>query len=77
MFQRIVVLDTSENNEQAIPLTRGVEVTKKDLADAASYLATLQNAYAERTRKSQAYPIDESTDNLKDAMLYCQMNFFC
>jgi hypothetical protein len=77
MFQRIVDLDISRGSEQAIPLTRGVEVTEKDLADAASYLAALQAAYAKRKMRSQAYPIDESTDNMKEAMLYCQANFFC
>jgi hypothetical protein len=76
MFQRIVVLDDAEGSEQAIPQTRDVEVTEKDLADAVSYLAALQNAYAKKTKRSQAYPIDESTDNMKEAMLYCQTNFF-
>jgi hypothetical protein len=77
MFQRIVVLDLSEGSKQAIPLAGDVEVTEKDLADAVSYLAALQNAYAKRTKRNQAYPIDESTDNLKEAMMYCQTNFFC
>ncbi len=77
MFKRIIALEVSEGSEQAIPLTRGVEVTEKDLADAASYLAALQNAYAQRQTRSQAYPIDKSIDDMQEAMLYCQMNFFC
>jgi hypothetical protein len=77
MFQRIVVLDDAEERAHAIPLTRDVEVTEKDLADAVSYLAALQNAYARKTKRSPAYPIDESPDSLKEAMMYCQTNFFC
>ena len=77
MFERIVVLDGSEGTERVIPIVTGVEVSEKDLADAASYLATLKTAYAKRKVKSQAYPIDESTDNMASSMLYCQLNFFC
>ena len=77
MFERIVVLDGSEGAERAIPIVAGVEVSDKDLADAASYLAALKAAYAKRKVKSQAYPIDESNDNMEEAMLYCQLNFFC
>lgn len=77
MFERIVVLDGSEGAERTIPIVAGVEVSDKDLADAASYLAALKAAYAKRKVKSQAYPIDESNDNMEEAMLYCQLNFFC
>jgi hypothetical protein len=77
MFERIVVLDGSEGAERAIPIVAGVEVSDKDLADAASYLAALKAAYAKRKVKSQAYPIDKSNDNMEEAMLYCQLNFFC
>jgi hypothetical protein len=77
MFERIVVLDGLEGAERAIPIVAGVEVSDKDLADAASYLAALKAAYAKRKVKSQAYPIDESNDNMEEAMLYCQLNFFC
>jgi hypothetical protein len=73
MFQRIVVLDGSEGAERAIPITVGVEVSEKDLADAASYLAALKIAYAHGKMKSQAY----STDSLQEAARYCQLNFFC
>jgi len=44
MFQRILVLDGSEGAERAIPIVAGVEVSEKDLADAASYLAALKAA---------------------------------
>jgi hypothetical protein len=72
MFERIVVLDGSERTERAIS-----DVTEKDLADAAGYLAALKAAYARRKVKSQAYSIDESPENIEEAMLYCQQNFFC
>jgi len=77
MFERIVVLDGSEGTERVIPIVTGVEVSEKDLANAARYLAALKTAYAKRKVKSQAYPIDERTDNMEEAMLYCQLNFFC
>jgi hypothetical protein len=73
MFQRIVVLDGSEGAEHAIPIVAGVEVSEKDLADAASYLAALKTAYANGKMKSQAY----STDTMQEAARYCQLNFFC
>ncbi len=73
MFQRIVVLDGSEGAERAIPIAVGVEVSEKDLADAASYLAALKTAYANGKRKSQAY----STESMQEAAKYCQLNFFC
>jgi hypothetical protein len=63
MFERIVVLDGSERAERAIPLVTSVEISEKDVADAASYLAALKTAYAKRKAKSQAYPIEERTDN--------------
>jgi len=77
MFERIVVLDDSERAEGVIPIVANVEITEKDLADAASYLAALKAAYAKRKVESQAYPIDRITDNMEEAMLYCQLNFFC
>ncbi|HEX6557479.1 MAG TPA: hypothetical protein VF026_32245 [Ktedonobacteraceae bacterium] len=77
MFERIVVLDGSERAEGVIPIVAGVEISEKDLADAASYLAALKTTYAKRKAKSQAYPSDEITDNMEEAMLYCQLNFFC
>ena len=77
MFQRIVVLDGSESAECAVPVVAGVEVSEKDVADAASYLAALKTAYAKSKVKSPAYPIEERTDNMEEAMLYCQLNFFC
>ncbi len=77
MFERIVVLDGSERAERVIPVVASVEISEKDVADAASYLAALKTAYAKRKVKSQAYPIEESTDNMEEAMLYCQLNFFC
>jgi hypothetical protein len=73
MFQRIVVLDGSEGTERAIPIAAGVEVSEKDLADAASYLAALKTAYANGKSKSQAY----STESMQEAAKYCQLNFFC
>jgi hypothetical protein len=73
MFQRIVVLDGSEGAERAIPIAVGVEVSEKDLADAASYLAALKTAYANRKSQSQAY----STESMQEAEEYCQLNFFC
>ncbi len=73
MFQRIIVLDGSEGAERAIPIAVGVEVSEKDLADAASYLAALKTAYANGKRKSQAY----STESMQEAAKYCQLNFFC
>jgi hypothetical protein len=77
MFERIVVLDGSERAERVIPVVASVEISEKDVVDAASYLAALKAAYAKRKVKSQAYPIDESTDNMEEAMVYCQQNFFC
>ncbi len=77
MFERIVVLDGSERAERVIPVVASVEISEKAVADAASYLAALKTAYAKRKVKSQAYPIEESTDNMEEAMLYCQLNFFC
>lgn len=77
MFERIVVLDGSERAEHVIPLVANVEISEKDVANAASYLAALKTAYAKRKVKSQAYPIEERTDNMEEAMLYCQRNFFC
>ena len=77
MFERIVVFDGSERAERVIPVVASVEISEKDVADAASYLAALKTAYAKRKVKSQAYPIEESTDNMEEAMLYCQLNFFC
>ena len=77
MFERIVVLDGSERAERAVPVVASVEISEKDVADAASYLVALKTAYAKRKVKSQAYPIEESTDNMEEAMLYCQLNFFC
>ncbi len=77
MFERIVVLDGSEGTEHVIPIVTGVEVSEKDLANAARYLAALKTTYAKRKVKSQAYPIEERTDNMEEAMLYCQLNFFC
>ena len=73
MFQRIVVLDGSEGTERAIPIAAGVEVSEKDLADAASYLAALKTAYAKGKSKSQA----DSTESMQEAAKYCQLNFFC
>ena len=73
MFQRIVVLNGSEGAERAIPIAVGVEVSEKDLADAASYLAALKTAYANGKSKSQAY----STESMQEAARYCQLNFFC
>ncbi len=73
MFQRIIVLDGSEGAERAIPIAVGVEVSEKDLADAASYLAALKTAYANGKSKSQAY----STESMQEAAKYCQLNFFC
>ena len=77
MFERIVVLDGSERAEGVIPLVASGEVSEQDLADAASYLAALKTAYARRNVKSQAYPIEERTDHMEEAILYCQQNFFC
>jgi hypothetical protein len=77
MFERIIVLDGSERAERVIPIVASVEISEKDVADAARYLAALKTAYAERKVKSQAYPIDKKTDNMEEAMLYCQLNFFC
>src|SRR5436309_1075460 len=59
MFERIVVLDGSEETERAVPMVAGVEISEKDVADAARYLAALKTAYAKRKVKSQAYPIEE------------------
>ncbi len=73
MFQRIVVLDGSEGAERAIPIAVDVEVSEKDLADAASYLAALKTAYANGKSKSQVY----STESMQEAAKYCQLNFFC
>jgi hypothetical protein len=73
MFQRIIVLDGSKETERAIPIVRGVEVSEKDVADAASYLAAVQTAYAKRKEGSQAY----STESMQEAARYCQLNFFC
>jgi hypothetical protein len=73
MFQRILVLDGSEGAERAIPVVTDVEVSEKDLADAAGYLAALQAAYMKRKVKNQAY----STDSIEEAARYCQLNFFC
>lgn len=73
MFQRILVLDGSEGAERAVPVVAGVEVSEKDLADAASYLAALKAAYAKGKVKNQAY----STDSIEEAARYCQLNFFC
>ena len=64
MFERIVVLDGSERAERVIPVVASVEISEKDVADAASYLAALKTAYAKRKVKSQAYPIEERTDNM-------------
>ncbi|TMD63172.1 MAG: hypothetical protein E6I91_13725 [Chloroflexi bacterium] len=77
MFERIIALDDAERAESVIPLVASVEVSEKDLADAASYLAALKAAYAKRKVKSQASPRDPMTDNMEEAMLYCQLNFFC
>ncbi len=77
MFERIVVLDGSERAERVIPVVASVEISEKDVVDAASYLAALKAAYAKRKVKSQVYPLEESTDNMEEAMLYCQLNFFC
>ena len=46
MFERIVVLDGSERAERVIPIVASVEISEKDVADAASYLAALKTAYA-------------------------------
>ena len=73
MFQRIVVLDSSEGAEHTIPIAVGVEVSEKDLVDAASYLAALKTAYANGKSKSQA----DSTESMQEAAQYCQLNFFC
>ena len=73
MFQRIVVLDGSESAERAVPVVAGVEVSEKDVADAARYLAALKTAYETRKMASQAY----STDTMQEAEKYCQLNFFC
>ena len=73
MFQRIVVLDGSESAECAVPVVAGVEVSEKDVADAARYLAALKVAYEIRKMESQAY----STDTMEEAERYCQLNFFC
>jgi hypothetical protein len=73
MFERIVVLDGSEGAERAIPIVVGAEVSEKDLADAASYLAALKTAYANRKSQSQA----DSIENMQEAAKYCQLNFFC
>ena len=77
MFERIIALDDAERAESVIPIVASVEVSEKDLADAASYLAALKAAYAKRKVKSQASPRDPMTDNMEEAMLYCQLNFFC
>ena len=77
MFERIVVLDGSERAERVIPVVASVEISEKDVADAASYLAALKTASAKSKVKSQAYPLDGRTDNMEEAMLYCQRNFFC
>jgi hypothetical protein len=77
MFERIVVLDDSERTEGVIPTVTNVEITEKDLTDAANYLAALKVAYAKRKVESQAYPSDRIPDNMEEAMLYCQLNFFC
>jgi hypothetical protein len=77
MFERIVVLDGSERAERVIPIVASVEISEKDVADAVSYLAALKTAYAKSKVKSQAYPIEERTANMEEAMLYCQQNFFC
>ena len=77
MFERIIALDDAERAESVIPIVASVEVSEKDLADAASYLAALKAAYAKRKVKSQACPRDPMTDNMEEAMLYCQLNFFC
>ena len=73
MFQRIVVLDGSESAKRAVPVVAGVEVSEKDVADAARYLAALKAAYESRKMASQAY----STDTMEEAERYCQLNFFC
>ncbi len=36
MFERIVVLDGSERAERVIPIVASVEISEKDVADAAS-----------------------------------------
>jgi hypothetical protein len=46
MFERIVVLDGSERAERVIPLVASVEISEKDLADAANYLVALKTSYA-------------------------------
>jgi hypothetical protein len=77
MLERMVVLDGSEETERAIPHVAGVEVTEKDVAEAASSLAAVGTASAKSKVKSQAYPIDERTDIMEEAMVECQRNFFC
>jgi hypothetical protein len=71
MFQRIIALEGLEETERTIPVVTGVEVSEKDVVDAARYLAALQAAYA-RKEQSQAY----STDSMQEAERYCQLNFF-
>jgi hypothetical protein len=77
MLERIVVLDGSEKEKHVIPIVTSGEISEKDIAEAASYLAALKAAYARRKAKSHPYPIEEKTDDMEDAMLYCQLNFFC
>lgn len=59
MFEPIVVLDGSVRAERVIPVVASVEISEKDVADAASYLAALKTAYAQRKVKSQAYPSEK------------------
>ena len=72
MFQRIVVLSGSESAAHTVPIVAGVEVSEKDIAEAANYLAALKTAYEYGKMKSQAY----STDSVEEAARYCQENFF-
>ncbi len=73
MFQRIIVLSGSESAEHTVPIVTGVEVSEKDIAEAANYLAALKTAYANAKMLSQAY----STDSIEEAARYCHENFFC
>ena len=61
MFERIAVLDGSERAERVIPIVASVEISEKDVADAASYLAAVKTAYAKSKVKSQAYPQETIT----------------
>ena len=72
MFQRIIALEGLEETERTVPVVTGVEVSEKDVADAARYLAALQAAYRMKKEQSQAY----STDSMQEAERYCQLNFF-